>query len=147
MTCFTGAYTTFSTSATTLEDGHGIQFGPADTPLTFGKFLQPQAINVSLCHNESVSSLVSSTSLFYYDEYYDYTASVALPMCTSVIPGMPGGDWVQSCAPLSWDLLDCQSWTLVASCSNGVTKVISTINVSLCGQGSTIGNINGLLTW
>ena len=42
VTCFTGSYTTFTTTPTPSLGFNGVGYGPAASPLTFGKFLQPQ---------------------------------------------------------------------------------------------------------
>ena len=104
------------------------------------------------CRGGSVSSLITSGSLVYYSELYDFTASVALPVCTAVASKLPGGPWAQSCAPLGVYTLGKaggrgSSLTLTALCSNGVRPVVSSINSSMCAPGSGLGIYNGLFTW
>ena len=52
VTCFTGSFTAFDSSPTPGTNSLEVAFGAADVPLTYGKFLQPQAINTSLCRYE-----------------------------------------------------------------------------------------------
>ena len=52
VTCFTGSYIALESSPTSGTNNPRVAFGAADVPLTYGKFLQPQAIKTSLCRYE-----------------------------------------------------------------------------------------------
>ena len=93
---------------------------------SFGPYIRPSFINIGLCAN---GATVSNSN--------------GLLVCSAISPSLPGGNWFQTCSPMSYNTSIPGTIAMVAACASAA-NVLTGIDYSVCG-GASLSNIKGIL--